>query len=167
MSPDPFAGISGMEALDDADPPDYGKWLPIRFWSKVNRTDTCWLWTAYCNRAGYGRYWHESVQQMAHRVSYEVLVGPIPPGLELDHLCRVTNCVNPSHLESVTHKVNVERGEGLAALARTWVGKTACKRGHPRTEENTAWKPNGTRRCVPCERMWSLRAYYARKEQAL
>lgn len=80
-----------------------------RLWSKVNKTDTCWLWTAATEK-GYGLYRHDGRLSKAHRVVYELLVGPVPTGLDLDHLCRVRNCVNPAHLEPVTRAVNLRRG---------------------------------------------------------
>lgn len=97
-----------------------------RFWSKVDKTDTCWLWTAALVK-GYGRFTSDVRQMGAHRWSYEALVGPIPEGLTLDHLCRNPRCVNPDHLEPVTQRENVAR------IPR----KTHCPQGHPFTAENT------------------------------
>lgn len=82
-----------------------------RFWSKVARTSSgCLVWTGYCNENGYGyfRIDHERIYR-AHRFAYQMEVGPIPDGLELDHLCRVRNCVNPEHLEPVTAVENMRR----------------------------------------------------------
>lgn len=76
----------------------------------------CWIWTGELNRNGYGRVWRLGRRVMAHRAMYELLVGPIPEGLVLDHLCRVRCCVNPKHLEPVTVRENTIRGE--AALFR-------------------------------------------------
>ncbi len=73
----------------------------------------CWVWVARLNRNGYGRLHHGGCERMAHRLSYEVHVGPIPDGLLLDHLCRVRCCVNPAHLEPVTHRENTLRGKAL------------------------------------------------------
>lgn len=85
-----------------------------RFWAKVHKTDDCWLWTAYCLRDyGYGQFWDGSKRVLAHRFCYELLVGPIPAGLQLDH--RVTcpkNCVNPDHLRPATNKQNQENTAG-------------------------------------------------------
>jgi hypothetical protein len=83
-----------------------------RFWRKVNKTETCWLWTAGKAYWGYG--WFGVAHRtpvLAHRYSWELANGPVPEGLELDHLCRVTACVNPAHLEPVTHAENVRRGD--------------------------------------------------------
>lgn len=125
--------------------------LPGRFWDKVSpETNTgCWLWTAYANKCEYGvfRWNHRSV--LAHRVAYESLVCAVPEGLELDHLCRVRCCVNPDHLEPVTHAENVRRGEAVAASIARLRAITHCPRGHEYTEENTIlWR--GNRKCRKC-----------------
>lgn len=77
--------------------------------SKTDKTGECWLWTGAIQSGGYGEIRHLGRTRLAHRVSYEVHVGPIPIGLQLDHLCRNTRCVNPTHLEPVTQSVNVRR----------------------------------------------------------
>jgi len=87
-----------------------------RFWSKVEKTVSCWLWTA-STRRGYGQFVINNKPTPAHRFAYEQLVGDIPRGLQLDHLCRVRNCVNPEHLEPVTSRENILRGEGICAVA--------------------------------------------------
>jgi hypothetical protein len=97
--------------------------LEERFWDKVERTETCWLWTG-ATRRGYG---HLFPNKVAHRLAYEWLVGPIPDGLTLDHLCGVKRCVNPSHLEAVTIGENVRRYYGVI---------THCPRGHEYSREN-------------------------------
>lgn len=106
-----------------------------RLWEKVvfegptfvEALGPCWEWTAALNHAGYGIIGIDRASRLTHRVAYELLVGPIPEGLTLDHLCRNRACVRPSHLEPVTHQINVLRGEGLAAqMAR----RTACALGH-------------------------------------
>jgi hypothetical protein len=89
----------------------------------------------------------------AHRWSYEALVGPIPPGLEIDHLCRVRNCVNPSHLEPVTKAVNILRGESMSARHAR---QTHCKSGHPFDAENTRMTTDGQRRCRTCDRQYGI-----------
>ena len=120
-----------------------------RFWLKVNKTDTCWLWTGATSSEGrYGTAICEKRQQPAHRVAYQLLVGPIPDGLDIDHLCRVTLCVRPGHLEPVDHRTNVLRGTSKQAQNAV---KTHCKRGHEFTPENTRMRPLG-RNCRQCDR---------------
>lgn len=122
----------------------------IRFWEKVDKTDDCWLWTGH-TRGGYGRLKIGSKHRQAHRLAYEWLVGPIPEGkAHLDHLCRVRHCVNPAHLEPVTHRENVLRGESVVAKQAR---QTHCKRGHEFTEENinqARFRRTGHRLCEPC-----------------
>ena len=87
-----------------------------RFWEKVDATGDCWEWTSSRTRKGYGGFRAVSGWASAHRWAYEHLVGPIPPGLQIDHLCRVRHCVNPDHMEPVTNQVNQLRGTALNAL---------------------------------------------------
>lgn len=126
-----------------------------RFWAKVNKTDSCWLWTASTNAKGYGLFVFYGRMTKAHRLAYELLVGPIPDGLHIDHLCRVKPCVNPAHLEPVTNYENHHR----------WMTqvKTHCINGHEYTPENTILKNDrGWRRCRIC-RNESSRRHEARR----
>lgn len=116
-----------------------------RFWNKVDKRgdDECWLWTASDNGLGYGCFWNGERQTYAHRFAYELLVGPIPKGLHLDHLCRTPSCVNPAHLEPVTAQINLLRGVGASARH---AAKTHCPQGHSYDTIDTA----GARRCSIC-----------------
>lgn len=117
---------------------------------RINPETGCWQWTACLSRAGYGRF-HVAGQSpaMAHRYAYEVLVGPIPIGLQLDHLCRVRRCVNPAHLEPVTVRENLLRGDTITAAR---AAQTHCGSGHALSPDNTYIKPNGCRNCRECKR---------------
>lgn len=145
----------------------HGKILPPRltfderFWSKVARSenaDECWLWQAACDLHGYGKFFvHPSRQpgpllRFAHRVAYELLIGPIPANTELDHLCRQPACVNPHHLEPVSHAENVRRGTAPAATALRHSKRIMCRHGHLYTPENTRYDKNGGRVCKRCNR---------------
>ena len=130
-----------------------------RFLAKIvaPSVDDCWHWTAYTNEKGYGQFHVDGRLVKAHRWSYEHFVGPIPEGLQIDHLCRVRNCVNPHHLEPVTGRENVLRGESPGAINAV---KTHCPQGHPYDAENT-YRWRGKRRCRTCRAQ--ARAYRARK----
>jgi len=118
-----------------------------RFWAKVDKSGNCWLWTAYTCPEGYGRFVaDEFPSTLAHRIAYELIVGPIPEGLTIDHLCRNPSCVNPSHLEPVTIEENLRRAEAAR------VPVTHCKRGHPFDEVNTLHTRDGRRACRTCRR---------------
>lgn len=109
----------------------------------------CWVWQGKQNGQGYGRIGINYRVYMAHRVVYELYVGPIPKGKELDHLCRNRICVNPSHLEPVTRSVNLLRGVNVGAYHRN---KKFCRHGHPFNKKNTYVYPNGWRDCKTCRR---------------
>lgn len=78
----------------------------------------CWLWTGYVAAGGYGEFHLAGRTRKAHRVAYELLVGPVPEGLDLDHLCRVRRCVNPEHLEPVTRQENLRRSPDVGKWSR-------------------------------------------------
>ena len=124
-----------------------------RFWPKVEITESCWLWTAGRVWNGYGRFKVAGRHVYAHRFAYELLDGPIPDGLQLDHLCRVRHCVNPAHLELVTNRENSLRGESFSAIN---AAKTHCPQGHPLTPENLVPSAlrRGSRACLICSREW-------------
>lgn len=119
----------------------------IRFWDRVEITPSCWLWIGQLDRDGYGRFRILGTSILAHRWSYEQAHGPIPPGKQLDHLCRVRRCVNPSHLEPVDPAENTRRGQPAT--------KTHCINGHEFTPENTYMRTatsGGRRGCRTCNR---------------
>lgn len=135
--------------------------LAARFFSKVTRTESCWLWAATVIANGYGQFWANGRMRYAHRVAYEMLVGAIPDGMQLDHLCRNRRCVNPKHLEPVAARVNTLRGESFAAVN---AAKTHCAKGHAFDEHNTRRTKSGNRVCRSCNRSWQER--YNRKRRA-
>lgn len=118
--------------------------------SKVIITESgCWQWLGSVFKKSSGSYGQirigrrgENKMLRAHRFSYEVFVGKIPEGLCLDHLCRNTLCVNPKHLEPVTHTENMKRGFSA--------NKTHCKNGHERTISNIYINPKGAKECITC-----------------
>jgi len=121
-----------------------------RFWSKVVATPNgCWEWRGI-KRIGYGQFHFQGKQVQAHRLSYELLVAPIPEGLTIDHLCRNRACVNPAHLEPILIRENILRGTG--PTARNAV-KTHCKRGHLLDLFNIYRHPDGRRECRICKRL--------------
>jgi hypothetical protein len=109
----------------------------------------CWLWQQKIHKTGYGHVKLHRRTYLAHRVSYQAFVGPIPEGLELDHLCRVRHCVNPEHLEPVTTRENLARSLNFIGVN---IAKTRCAQGHPFNDENTRWLPTGGRECRICRR---------------
>lgn len=122
--------------------------LPLKLQASISPEPNsgCWLWLA-CDAQGYGRVLYNGRVEQAHRLVYELLVGPIPPGLVTDHLCRTRCCVNPSHIELVTHRTNILRGTGVSARN---VIKTACPLGHPYSGHNLVID-NGDRKCRLCK----------------
>ena len=129
-----------------------------RFWAKVSvQPNGCWLWTGSLmfrkpgtSSGGYGRFYFRGRYEGAHRWCWERCNGPVPGGLEIDHLCRNRACCNPTHMEAVTHATNIRRG-------RSWEAeKTHCPSGHPYTPENIYWtrRADGRRyyrKCRTCD----------------
>jgi hypothetical protein len=128
-----------------------------RFWAKVSKTENCWMWTGMKSTKGYGLFMLNGKRKRAHRISYELSIGPIPEGLQLDHLCRNPSCVNPSHLEPVTSRENTLRGIAANPTRRNGPRhlKEFCKHGHPYAGDNLLIGPDrdgkpGRRQCRAC-----------------
>lgn len=133
-----------------------------RLMEKVHEVESgCWEWTHYIEKSGYAKLWVDRRAVMAHRFSYEFHIGPIPEGLELDHLCRVRHCVNPWHLEPVTTAENVRRM--VEHRTPYQHSRDACPNGHPYDAENTITTRTG-RACATCKRD-ANRAYYERNRE--
>ena len=121
-----------------------------RFWAKVVKTDGCWVWIGAHIPDGYGSFSANGRVGLAHRFSYTQFVGPIPEGLQLDHLCRNRTCVRPDHLEPVTSRENSLRGQTVAARH---AAKTHCDAGHEFTEANILRTRLGNRQCRACRKV--------------
>ena len=119
----------------------------------------CWVFTGYVFNSGYGglrvRGTPGNDKYFVHRLSYELLIGAVPDGKQLDHLCRVRCCLNPAHLEPVTHRENVLRGISLPKAWKTWRSRTHCNHGHAFDENNTILTKQGHRRCRICQNFYS------------
>jgi hypothetical protein len=138
--------------------PSFAEYL----WARIERKPSgCWEWTGTRMVYGHGRTWYRGKRRLAHRAVYELLVGPVPDGLVLDHLCRNPPCVNPAHVEPVTDRENILRGVGPPAQNAR---KTHCHNGHPFDEANTITRPDG-RECRECQREASRR--YRRRQRDL
>mgnify|MGYP001578520461 CR=1 FL=1 len=128
---------------------------PEIFWQHVDKSATCWLWTGPTMSSGYGLVWYKGHRWLAHRLAWVLCKGvSIDSSLELDHLCRDPKCVNPSHLDAVSHRTNILRGIGPSACNAR---KTRCIRGHdllgPRTSVLYRKKSgNHHRLCLECQK---------------
>lgn len=141
-------------AVDEAFDP-----VSERFWRRVRKTDACWDWTGSIS-GGYGRIRVDGRRVQAHRLSYEMTGREIPAGMQLDHLCRNTRCVNPAHLEPVTPRENYLRGDSpMAQQAR----QTHCGRGHELAGDNVRVRGN-KRECLTCARAGDVAWKIANRE---
>lgn len=139
--------------------------LGERFWSKVDTDGECWLWTASKGHFGHGQFYLAGAMKRAHRLAYEELVGAIPEGMHLDHLCENPPCVNPAHLEPVSPKENTLRGTNNCAAKNARV--RYCPRGHPYDAANTyrAGVKKRPRRCLICHREQSKKSMRKQREK--
>lgn len=139
-------------------------WTPEqRFEADIDRSGptSCWIWRGLIDSHGYGMlYMAYRKYVRVHRYAYERYVKSIPPGHDLDHLCRVTACANPAHLQPVTHAENCLRGIGIHAQNAR---KTHCKQGHAFTPENTIITRQGSRSCRNCRNRWAAEARARRR----
>lgn len=134
-----------------------------KFWKRVaiKGTGECWNWLGYKNHKGYGYFRNNGKSYFSHRVAYELLIGKIPRGLFIDHLCRNRACQNPRHMEPVSRKENTMRGMNFAAMNAR---KTQCLIGHQFNEANTqiiiTKKGAIWRACRECARVRARNTYY-------
>lgn len=133
----------------------------VRLMSKVTTGSGCWDWTGSFSPLGYARFSTTNGPRAAHRLVYEVFHGPVPPELDLDHLCSNRGCVNPAHLEPVSHQENLMRGDTIVARQ---AAQTHCVNGHEFTPENTRIRPySGGRACRACDRKRVLANYHKKR----
>lgn len=138
-----------------------------RFAEKIALTDGgCLQWIGHVERHGYARIWVDRCNVSAHRWSYEYFVGPIPDGLQIDHLCRNRACVNPEHLEPVTAAENVRRSTIAEAAALRASRITHCPEGHPYSDENT-YRSGGSRVCLACKKKRAKDDYERNREAVI
>lgn len=126
----------------------------VRFWSKVVQDSItgCWIWVGCLNGAGYGQIGVDSKVVLAHRWSFEYFKHKISKRKVIDHLCRNSRCVNPSHLDCVTMGENTRRGNLHKVIKAKWKAIRKCKRGHPFKGENLYIDKRGRRMCKTCQK---------------
>jgi len=136
-------------------------------WDRLEIGD-CWTYTGKSRRGrgyNYGGIKHEGKTYAAHRLVWTLLVGPIPDGLVMDHLCKNTPCCNPDHLEPVTQAENIRRGATGKHQTRPNLDKTHCPHGHPYSGDNRRFNPSGSRRCRTCSNAEARARYHRDKEK--
>lgn len=119
----------------------------------VEKTESCWLWKGSQNSSGYGQHGSHKrpgAETLAHRKLYAMNYGPIPKGLQIDHLCREKLCVNPEHLEAVPPKLNLMRAPNQVTTLNA--RKTHCIHGHKFDKLNTRIHKSGKRECIQCKK---------------
>lgn len=139
--------------------------LAARFWAKVDKRGPteCWEWVRYLNVYGYGQFSvNARVTKLAHRMAYELMLGPIPDGLVIDHLCNNPRCVNPAHMEAVTQDVNAQRRHARTGCSPSKTRPlrhriaTHCKNGHELNEASILIRADGYVSCRICQRRHRL-----------
>ena len=134
-----------------------------RFWSYVNKTETCWLWTGSNIRKGYGRFSlyldgnNTRTLVTAHRVSFVLSGQDILGGMVLDHICKNKLCINPRHLRLVTQLENIMAGNGIA---KKYAARSECSKGHPLSGSNLMVRQDSGRRCRICRNKQNRDIYY-------
>jgi hypothetical protein len=134
-----------------------------QFWARVDKRGDCWIFDTVSRAEGYGSFSLKSKQIGAHRFAYIITHGSIPKGAHIDHLCRVRACVNPDHLQAVSQKLNMARGQGASAQNAL---KARCKRGHVFDEANTLLTGEGLyRRCRACKRDYEAQLHQQKVQE--
>ncbi len=119
------------------------------FEKNIDIMEECWLWIGNKLKTGYGYFWHNGKTEMSHRVSYEHWNGNIPDGTEIHHKCHNRSCVNPQHLEVLTHRENLMESETVSTIN---IRKIHCLNGHKFTPDNTYTRKSGGRECKACKK---------------
>lgn len=161
-SPQRYKGVRKFapDGVADAHPTYLLKIYTRLVFHTIFAANGCRWWMAARSKAGYGQMGAFGIVQYTHILAYELFVGPVPEGFELDHKCRNRACWNPAHLEPVTHAVNVIRGESPYAKKKR---QTHCKYGHPFAGENLVFNSDGTRDCLICRRRrWRIAGFRKR-----
>ena len=136
----------------------YGRGIDIHTKYLVDENG-CWIWLGRLDRHGYGRYrLKKNKSTGAHRAVYQRLHGAIPPGLDLDHLCRVTACVNPDHLEPVTRAENLRRGLRIQSA----ITRAKCREGHSLLNDAVYYRVGNHKACKTCKRRYDAERYQRR-----
>ena len=163
---------------EDNKPREIKAWQ--RFWDKVQVTESgCWEWVGNVRPNGYGKFLYRDKLDGSHRAAYKMFIGDIDDGMVIDHICHNLDitcnkgdeclhrrCVNPEHLEAITHLSNVQRGRAGIAQVIKALKRTHCGKGHELTPSNTYYPPSGFKRsCRKCLRLNDLR-YKAKRRAA-
>lgn len=147
-----LGGTMGLKAT-----PPITRILPKLVYEDRGFGTACWIYTGRLHEYGYGMVSYKNKPLRVHRVTYEHFVGPIPKGLDIDHLCRVRECCNPEHLEPVTRSENLRRGDGPRLTRERASAIVRCPHGHEYTYENTGYyttpKGHTGRLCKECRRL--------------